>query len=396
MTFFKAYEEDIKDYITILPANSLKNDYPAMAKMRPQNQILHLPLEVTQFKRMVFEEAFDVVCQHASNNPANEYYPVQLGFSREKLMAYSLQIYRDLWDEKYESYSAKAPNGDNTYEETERFSTVALHLCSTLDSISLKSDADNSELTSSADSLRIRSKTFKNMFLNLKRYRSRISDGSALSAKELANRDKSFAPMLKVVLRSGQDYMGKVKDQKDRKVAVKVVREILEDLLEIKENDAETQEALVNMNVDLGMINMNERKYNAALSDFLAGLRVARRVGAVIGDQVVLAPASQAADAMVMLNRFEEAVVLYDTVVGLAKKHHGEDDITTGLIMTQAAMANHYYNKHKKAHKLIDSALQIFNSFGQDKVDSSIYQHALDLYKKTENRKDEEYIENEL
>lgn len=387
--YHKMHEEEISDYITIVNINTMKTEYPAMSKLWKHNQFLQFPLEVSEYKKIVFEDAFDTVCDAVKENPLEEEYPKQLGVTKEKLLALSAEVYRELWQARYDAFEAKAEAGENTYGENQHLMTLSYHLAYTLDT--MNSPEGDAAPTSSPEATRVRGKSFKQMYLNLKRYRTKISKG-AETAKKLAEKDVSFTPLLKVVLKTGQDFVSRMPENfKDKKVVIKIVRDILDDLLEIKENDPEIQEALVNMNVDMGMINMNEHKYQAALADFLAGLRIARKVGAIIGDQVVLAPASQAADAMVLLERYEEAVVLYLHVVQLATKHHGDEDLTTAFIKVQAAMANEYYKKYKKANKLIEGALEIFHLHPQESVPANIYQVARQIQERTMNRKDEEY-----
>ena len=388
--YYKMHEEDISDFITIINLNTIKNDYPAMTKLWKNNQFLHLPLEAGEYKRMVFEDAFDAVCDAARKNPREEEFPWQLGITKEKLTALSAEVYRDLWQGKYDAFEARAEEGSNTYADCQILMTLASHLAQTLDNID--NVAASEEIpTQNPEATRVRGKTFKQLYVNLKRYRTKISNG-AESAKRLAEKHAEFAPMLKTTLKGGQDFIAKMPQNfKEKKTVIKIVRDILEDLQEIKENDPDTQEALVNMNVDMGMINMNDKKYEAALADFLAGLRIARKVGVVVGDLVVLAPASHAADAMVLLERYEEAVVLYLYVVQLAEKHHGQEDLTTAYIKVQAAMANEYYKKYKKAHKLIQSAIDIMQMYPPESVPENIYTAAVDMHTRTKGRKDEEY-----
>lgn len=389
--YYKMHEDEISDYITIMSVNTLKNDYPAMLKLWKNNYFLQFPLEVSQYKKIIYEDVLDTICDNVKKNPLAETYPHQLGLTKDKLLMLSTEVYRGLWEEKYEAFAAKAESGENTYTENQQLMTVAYHLGHSLDSMVAAASESEDTPRSSPEAHKVRGKTFKQMYLNLKRHREKIAKNNE-SAKKIAETYKEFAPLLKTVLKTGQDFISKMPETfKEKKIVIKIVRDILEDLLDIQERDPETQEALVNMNVDMGMINMNEKKYEAALADFLAGLRIARKVGAVIGDLVVLAPASQAADAMVLLERYEEAVVLYLHVVQLAEKHHGEEDLTTAYIKVQAAMANEYFKKFKKAHKLIESAIDIFNVHPPEAVPQSIFEAAMNIYSRTKGKRDEDY-----
>jgi hypothetical protein len=387
--YYKMHEDELSDYVTVMSVNTLKNDYPAMLKLWKNNYFLQFPLEVSQYKKIIYEDVLDTICDNVKPNPRDETYPHQLGLTKEKLLMLSTEVYRDLWEEKYQAFEAKAEKGENTYAENQQLMTLTYHLGHSLDS-QIAAEQEDAPRTS-PEANRVRGKSFKQMYLNLKRHRANIAKNGE-SAKKIAENNAEFAPLLKTVLKTGQDFIAKMPETfKEKKIVIKIVRDILEDLLDIQEKDPETQEALVNMNVDMGMINMNEKKYEAALADFLAGLRIARKVGAVIGDLVVLAPASQAADAMVLLERYEEAVVLYLHVVQLAEKHHGAEDLTTAYIKVQAAMANEYFKKFKKAHKLIESAIDILQMHPPEAVPQNIYDAALEIYARTKNKRDEDF-----
>jgi tetratricopeptide (TPR) repeat protein len=389
--YSKLYEEEMKETVTILSISILRNDYPATSKFRSANQILSFPLEISQFKRAVFEEAYDVLCEtEKKTQPGGKFLsnlPPLLGITKSSLITHSVEAYRSVWEARMEEYAALAPDGEANAEQTDRLSTIAVHLAATLD------HAEGDQELLANESLRVRSKTFKQAYLNLKRYRDSISEGSPQSAKVLAKKYPPFITLSKSTLRLGQEYLARVKDSKERKLLIQICRDILEDLLAHDNKDIETQEALVNMDVDLGMISMNEKKYQAALADFLAALRVARRVGNWVGDRIVLTPANEAAEAMVMLERFKEASVLYDTVVPLAKKHNGESDLTTAYIMVQASYANHKYGKHHASHKLVEKALEIFVDHGVDVSDENIFKYATNIYDVTRGKRDEVDVE---
>lgn len=405
--YYKSNEEDLNDYVTILPVNQFRNDYPAMIKYRPINQILYFPLEVAEYKRNVCQDIFENICSIEKKNKISKTpslilpFPPTLGLPKDILKMHSSETYRYLWDEKLGEYSSKAAKGENSPFETDRLSTITVYLTSTLSSI----DTGGSSLTQvdefgssdknnispgKAESISILSKTFKQIYLNFKKYQTKLNKGDyKISAKELTKLDENYPLQLKSVLRIGQEYMVNIKtNPKELRTLNEILRSILEDLLLINERDVETQELLVNLNVDLGMDHMSHKRYQQALSDFLSALRVARRVGNFVGDQIVLTPANQAAEAMVMLERYEEAVVLYETVVPLAKKHNGADDLTSGYIYLQAAYANYKFQKYKTAHKLIEQSIEILEMNGIPSEDPKIYAHAKSIEENTRGRKD--------
>jgi tetratricopeptide (TPR) repeat protein len=429
---YKLYKDDeYEDMITILPNNNFRNDYPAMSKyLSTRHHMLSFPLEVSEYKFNVYEEIFEMICSYekklfkksSSSSSSSSPYPLQSSITREMLKMHSIETYRAIWDDKMNEYAMKATTGDNTPIDTDRLSTITVYLSNTI--TSTESDTEfvptpaaaaagtttslepiqSSQLLSDAhnESMRILSKTFKQMYLNLKRYRNKLADRSSsllsspsdpklLKASEYLELDSQYPNMLKAVLRLGQEYMSHIKNNpKELNILTEILRDILEDLVTINPKDVETQESLVYMNVDLGMEHMSHARYQQALSDFLSALRIARRVGNYIGDQIVLSPANQAAEAMVMLERYEEAVVLYDTVVPLTKKHNGAEDLTSGYIFIQAAFAYHQFGRHKTAHTLIEKAIEILEMNGVDRGDPKIYNHAKDIEKSTRGRRDED------
>lgn len=402
---YKLYEEDLKDHIMIISNNVFRNDYPAMSKYRSNHHMLSFQLEVSEYKRNVYEEIFEMLCSFEKKaqpfgvNVNLLSYPLQRSVTREMLKMHSIETYRAIWDDKMEEYSAKATKGENTPSDTDRLSTITVYLSNTISLFD--TDSESGSISESSlepidgelseahnESIKILSKTFKQMFLNLKKYRSKLSD-TPLKALEYLKLDPQYSNMLKAVLRLGQEYMSHLKQNpKELKVLTEILRDILEDLVAINPKDVETQESLVYMNVDLGMDHMANKRYQQALSDFLSALRIARKVGNYIGDQIVLSPANQAAEAMVMLERYEEAAVLYDTVVPLTKKHNGAEDLTSAYIFIQAAFAYHQYQRHKTAHNLVEKAIEILEMNGVDKTDPKVYAHAKEIERSTRHRPD--------
>lgn len=402
---YKLYEEDLKDHIMIISNNVFRNDYPAMSKYRSNHHMLSFPLEVAEYKRNVYEEIFEMLCsferkaQPFGVNVNLLSYPLQRSVTREMLKMHSVETYRAIWDDKMAEYSAKAIRGENTPTDTDRLSTITVYLSNTIslfdpeyEAVPVSNDSlepIDGELTEAHnESIKILSKTFKQMFINLKKYRSNLSD-TPQKALEYMKLDPQYPNMLKAVLRLGQEYMSHLKKSpKELKILTEILRDILEDLVTINNKDVETQESLVYMNVDLGMDHMAHKRYQQALADFLSALRVARRVGNYIGDQIVLTPANQAAEAMVMLERYEEAVVLYDTVVPLTKKHNGAEDLTSAYIFIQAAFAYHQYQRHKTAHNLVEKAIEILEMNGVDRTDPKVYTHAKEIERSTRGKPD--------
>jgi tetratricopeptide (TPR) repeat protein len=401
-------EDEYGEHILTMSNQLFRNDYPAMSKFLPTHHLLSFPLELAEYKKSIYEEIFELICSNdkksASTTSAGKETPLQDLITRDLLKMSSVETYRAIWEEKLSEFSSKAQTGDNTPLDTDRLSTITVYLSNTIslsepeiEYFPVSSESDGS-ITPAAppplseahqESMKILSQTFKQMYLNLKRYRLKLSPDKPLKVMEYVKLDSGYSHMLKGVLRLGQEYMSHLKQNpKEMKLLTVILRDLLEDLVTINPKDVETQEALVYMDVDLGMDHMAHKRYQQALSDFLSALRVARRVGNYIGDQIVLSPANQAAEAMVMLERYEEAVVLYDTVVPLTKKHNGEEDLTSGYIFIQAAFAYQQFNRHKTANKLLEKAIEILEMNGVDRSDPQLYQHAKEMERSTRGRSD--------
>jgi tetratricopeptide (TPR) repeat protein len=421
-------DDEYQDMITIISNNLFRNEYPAMSKYLPTyHNMLSFPLEVSEYKYNVYEEIFEKICSYEkklftsspslpfsltslspSGSSSSSPYPLQSFITKEMLKMHSIETYRAIWDDRMDDYSRKAVTGDNSPWDTDRLSTITVYLSNTITSSESEFETDFIPTDSSnslepiqpklsdahLESMKILSKTFKQMYLNLKRYRYKLSEDKPLKALEYLELDPQYPQLLKAVLRLGQEYMSHLKSNpKEKNLLTEILRDILEDLVTINPKDVETQESLVYMDVDLGMEHMAQGRYQQALADFLSGLRIARRVGNYIGDQIVLSPANQAAEAMVLLERYEEAVVLYDTVVALTRKHNGAEDLTSGYIFIQAAFAYHQFRRHKTAHNLIEKAIEILEMNGVDRTDPKIYNHAKEIFKNTRGKLDEDDYE---
>jgi tetratricopeptide (TPR) repeat protein len=398
-------EDEYKEHILTISNQIFRNDYPAMSKYLPTHHLLSFPLELAEYKRNIYEEIFELICSHEKKNTnAEKGVSLQDVITRDMLKMSSVETYRGIWEERLSEFTSKAQTGDNSPLDTDRLSTVTVYLSNTIslfepevEYFSTATATDTSTPSTSTlseahlESMKILSQTFKQMFLNLKRYRLKLSPDKPLKVMEYVKLDSHYSQMLKGVLRLGQEYMAHLKQNpKEVKLLTIILRDLLEDLVTINPKDVETQEALVYLDVDIGRDHMEHGRYQQALADFLSALRVARRVGNYIGDQIVLSPANQAAEAMVMLERYEEAVVLYDTVVPLTQKHNGEQDLTSGYIYIQAAFAYHQFNRHKTANKLLEKAIEILEMNGVDVTDKKIYEHAKEMERNTRGRRDED------
>jgi tetratricopeptide (TPR) repeat protein len=389
---YAAEKEDLDDYITFIPTNTLRAEYPVISNLRSSHVIAHFPSinQAEQVSLVMYQHAYENICYHISHRH-NHYDPIAFethnGITKSMILQWSIDVFYPLWENDLKQFATKSSTGGNTHTDTERLSSL-------VNSITLALEAQKSEQENnikSEESLSIRSKSFKQLFLNMKRRRGMILRLQEEGTNTSSLTDTAWQSILQHTLSVGQEYIARSStDDKDHKITLKLIKEILEELYEIDPKNTDTQEALVNMNVDVGMIAMKEKRYDDALTSFLAGLRIARKVGAYIGENVVLQPASHAAEAMVQLERFEEAVVLYETVVYLTGKYIGEDSLTLAYVKVQAALANNNIRKFKTANKLLEQALTIMNNESQEGVDEGIYELAFSLYEKTHGKKNEE------
>lgn len=383
--FYSADKDDLDDYISFLSVNSIKPEYPSIVNLKPSNKFLYLPYDTEDVKlmRRVYQSTYEEVCRNITRHQPFE---PHLGLTKSKLVSWSIAAYEPIWEYALTAFSLKSSKGENNASDCENFASKTSSLVTALDAFNFEKD----ESLQLDDAITVRSKTFKQLFLNIKRRRSVIESAMLAGTNTSSLVDMEWRRILKSCISIGQGYIARTRDSdKDRKTALNLLKDLLEELHAIDSKDNDTQEALVNMYVDVGMIEMKEQQYEESLSHFLAGLRIARRVANYIGENVILAPATHAAEAMEHLERHEEAVVLYETVVHLAEKYYGESSLTTAYIKVQAAMANNNFYKFKKANKLVMNALEIFNNEPIGAVAEDVYELAFSLYEKTVNKRDE-------
>jgi tetratricopeptide (TPR) repeat protein len=369
--YYRSDEAEMKDNVAIIPEGTLIAENPPLQRFKKVNSILTMINQASAMKRALFKHAHVQLCNavEEAEGGAAVQLPAQLGISRAVILDTSLRVYQDLWEEKIEMYMQKSDKGENDFRATDELSFVASHLVLAL--TIAKTDESKQALAN------IRSKTFKHMYLNMKR-----------NENKEATEDLIYT--LKSVLRFGQDYVVHVQDKKEKKVAMKVIKELLEELMVHRENDHDTQEALVNMNCDIGQMYVDEQRYEDALPEFLAALRIARRVGNYIGERVILAPANHAADTLLLLKRFEEATVMYTVAVHLIRKFYGKNDLTTGYALVQSSIANFYFKKYKTCFKQAEEALEIMAEEGQEEPDQQMWSHALQMREQCTGKKDED------
>mmetsp|Transcript_24399 Transcript_24399/g.41315 ORF Transcript_24399/g.41315 Transcript_24399/m.41315 type:complete len:596 (+) Transcript_24399:82-1869(+) len=369
--FYKSDEDEMKDNIAFIPEGTLISDHPPLQRFKKANSILAMVNQATHMKKSIFKYAHVQLCnavEEAEDTTAAVKLPPQLGISKAVILDISLRVYRELWEEKMSQYMLKSDKGLNDFRATDELSFVASHLVLSL--TIAKTPESKEELAV------VRSKTFKHMYLNMKR-------------NENKEATEELIYTLKSVLRFGQDYVVHEKDQKEKKVAMKVIKEMLEELMVHREDDHDTQEALVNLNCDIGQMYVDEQRYEEALPEFLAALRIARRVGNFIGERVILAPANHAADTLLLLQRFEEATVMYNVAVHLIRKYFGKMDLTTGYALVQSSIANFYHKKYKTCFKQAEEALEIMAEEVEEEIDAQMLHHAQQMREQCKGRKDE-------
>jgi tetratricopeptide (TPR) repeat protein len=369
--YYKSDEDEMKDNVAIIPEGTLVSQQPPLQRFKKANSILTMNNQATHMKKAIFKYAHVQLCnavEEAEDDAGAVKIPPQLGITKAIILETSIRVYKELWDEKIADYMLKSDKGLNDIQTTDELSFVASHLV--LSHSIGKTPESKDELS------HIRSKTFKHMYLNMKRNENKEA------TEELIH-------TLKSVLRFGQDYVVHIKDPKEKKIAMKVIKELLEELMVHREDDHDTQEALVNLNCDIGQMYVDEQRYEEALPEFLAALRVARRVGNFIGERVILAPANHVADTLLILQRFEEATVMYNVAVHLIRKFHGKMDLTTGYALVQSSIANFYHKKFKTCFKQAEEALEIMAEPGQEEADPQMWHHAQQMRDQCKGKKDE-------
>lgn len=367
--YYQSDEAEMKDNVAFIPEGTLISENPPLQRFKKANSILTMINQATHMKKAVFQHAHVQLCNAVEEaGEGKVQFPAQLGISKPVLLDTALRVYQELWEEKIDSYMQKSDKGENDFRATDELSFVASHLVLSL--TLAKTPASKEALTN------VRSKTFKHMYLNMKR-----------NENKEATEDLIYT--LKAVLRFGQDYVVHVQDKKEKKVAMSVIKELLEELMIHRGDDHDTQEALVNMNCDIGQMYVDEQRYEEALPEFLAALRIARRVGNFIGERVILAPANHAADTLLLLQRFEEATVMYNVAVHLIRKFYGKNDLTTGYALVQSSIANYYFKKYKTCFKQAEEALEIMAEEGQEEPDEQMWTHAMQMRDQCTGKKDE-------
>lgn len=338
-SYYKRNAEEAEDLIKTLPSSILYNAYPAATSLTDSSKMLHLYNEHTDYKVHILSDVFNNLC---SKSP-----PVH-GLTTAKMLTASLQIYTDLLESALDAYTDLAPVGGNNGTITDRLYMYMYHLCLAYDH--KYGGEKGSEGRGTEESAALRGRVFKQMIVNMKQLRNLREDGAHVDGDD-------WALLLKSVVRTGQDYLVRLQEPRQRVVMSKLVKDAMEELVAVRPDDNDTKEALVNMYVDLGTTDMRDKKYDDAHRNFIDALAIAKQVEAAVGEQVKLAPLSYAADALVMMERYDEAIVLYNKALPIVSKFLGAGDVAVPLMKVQLANAYFMNGQMKKARESAEGAL---------------------------------------
>lgn len=116
-----------KKHIAVLAPDVINSDPPAMEKLQPHNQVLHLMGEHAPFRIKVFKTAFSNICTSLSNPVVR--LPKQLGVNRSNLLKWNIEVYRTEMMELLEVYEPRAELGLNTLHDSKKLSNSVHHYC---------------------------------------------------------------------------------------------------------------------------------------------------------------------------------------------------------------------------------------------------------------------------
>lgn len=372
-------EETFEGFVKLLPSDALGTPQPASVKFQSHNQVLSISDELVAYKQRVLSEGYDTLCRVFESSAYGVSAPFQLDLTPSNLKKWSLQVYRSLFDVASEEYATKAKSGQNTGPDTEEFMQILRKVIAAL-------TANGDEETAQ----KLRARVFRDMFLNYKKRRPMNVEYQERTGHPFSD----WFQMLDSLTLVGAEYSNQLTEESDKKVAAKVMVELLNELESFDDgNRLGVKERLMNSHVDVGLAEFRSGKYEEALKHFIESVKLGRILlsNAAIKEAALLIPFSFAADALFTLKRYKEAIVMYGYAIDIGRKTLSPNDDMVPSMKIQAGIACYHDKRYRNAKTFIGQGLEYYQRVGFGEEMKDVIDMALDIHEKASKAKYESF-----
>lgn len=353
-SFYKLTEGESEEYevlVKVLPPDALNTFFPAAKNFKPHNQVLNLAEEHEMYKKRAFAEAFHGMCRVDASIKGGEsptqVLPQQLDMNAKNLTKWGISVYRALFEEQLEEYSQGSMSGGND-------GAVSGALSDSLRKLTRLMEENDQPVSAQG----LREKAFKHMFLNFKKRRP-------LNVEHKQKTGEYFPDWLDFmdhITLVGSEYAQKITDEEDRRVAMKVMLELANELESMDATRVSVQQRLMNIHMDLGMVHGTSDEDDASIKHFVEAVRIGRVLlsNKIITDGDMFFPLSFCGDAFMKQSRYKEALVMYGYAIDIGKKSLASRDIMFQTLKLQYGIACYYDKRYRTAVRYIEEALNFF------------------------------------
>ena len=383
--------------IVILPPDAMNSDPPAMTNQKNSNKVLHLMGEHTAFRAKVFSAGFHEICRYlwnrrfdkytvsrsgqldddrgTSNDNDDDYYdaginrelPLQLGMTKDNLLRWTLEIYRDEVFERMAEYEAASKEGRNSLKGTDLFANAIHHYAHALE---YSFGPNHTENVKAAQSLRVQ--TFELLYINLQNKRNENNLYKSKNKKS----HPDWPELMKKVAVAGQHLIS-IGSENERLDAAQKVLVLLNELLQITHVAQQGAVMLMvsHLHGQVGFIHIEANRIEEAHWQFLQAYEISLSLADQSGEHILEEPISMLANTYSMLGRFSEANPLFERLIRIVQHSFGFSSEKLIKYLINAAMCSLQSGDKITAQMYLNRIKSILSINGYD-IDSGTYNHA--------------------
>ena len=172
----------------------------------------------------------------------------------------------------------------------------------------------------------------------------------------------------------GSEYAQKIDDDDERRIAMKVMLELANELDSLDSTRLAVQERLMNIHMDMGMVAGKSNENEESTKHFVEAVRIGRILltHKHISPSTIFFPLSFTGDAFMKQARYKEALVMYQYALDIGKKHLAAGDDMVATLKLQYGIACYYDKRYRTSVTSIEEGLKFFTSL-EDEMDDDTY-----------------------
>jgi tetratricopeptide (TPR) repeat protein len=406
---YKSKQSELSNKYTnkfiILPPDAINTDPPAMTKQKNFNQVLHLMGEHTPYRAKVFKSAYQEICRFINNNINNnnnnnnennnmkifnEYikslsssvlsntfnihnnnihnsnnnllFP-QLNVTRENLLKWTIETYKEESMLLMNKYKEKVSTGMNELKESRMLSNSIHHYVHAI----LNNKENNNNDNNIEIHNKLRKTVFSLLYKNMKNRRKKLinkfkSNGNNINNIKMGQLDSNWPESLKVIAEAGQHLLQIGEINEKRKISDKIML-LLEEMFNGCHHDqrSSVMHMIAHLYREKGVIDMADNQIDNSLINFKEDLRINRELALISGNHILVTPLYTLANTYFMNDQFDQGFILYKELILLAEIHVGVNHESISQHLLNLGIAYIQTGKYNKAKIELTRAIQILN-----------------------------------